>query len=121
MRAAIILTHCYLPFLADPFPRNRSGALQFSKKPDADRLGLTCAQILQMTSSEWIAKVTSIDASAADGNLRGIRVYGTCYDQRTDRLAASLAKTGKGPVMERARKFPRFRTVAPEFHQDSIS
>jgi len=68
-----------------------------SHPEDADRLGMTCAQILEMSSSEWIAKVTSIDDSNVDGQLRGIKTYGTCYDERTDRLAASLARTRKGP------------------------
>src|SRR3984957_8489654 len=90
---ALLLTVSRAPFSA------QSKHPTAQQKPDADRLGLTCAQILQMTSSEWIAKITSIDASTADGNLRGIRVYGACYDQRTDHLAASLAKTGKGPLM----------------------
>lgn len=70
-----------------------------TRKADTDRLGMTCTQILQMTSSEWIAKVTSTDASWEDGQLRGINSYGKCYEERTDRLAASLARAGKGPVM----------------------
>lgn len=66
--------------------------------PHVDLLGMTCAQVLKMTSSEWIAKVVSMDDSQVDGELRGIAGYGKCYDERTDRLAATLARTRKGPT-----------------------
>jgi len=85
------------------------------QKPDPDRLGMTCAQILQMTSSDWIAKVTEIDDSIVDGQLRGIRVYGDCYDERTSRLAASLAKTGKGPRADALKDFQRFEAALKDF------
>jgi hypothetical protein len=91
------------------------------QKPDPDRLGMSCAQILQMTSSEWIAKITSMDASTADGNLRGIRVYGNCYDQRTDRLAVSLAKTGKGPLMGARGNFRDFEQSLQSFTRKALS
>jgi len=68
-----------------------------ARAPDADRMGMTCAQILQLTSSEWIAKITGRDDSEEDGQLRGIKSYGKCYDERTERLGASLARSGKGP------------------------
>ena len=82
---------------------------------------MSCAQILQMTSSEWIAKITSIDDSTADGNLRGIRVYGNCYDQRTDRLAASLAKSGKGPLMGARGNFRDFEQSLQSFTKEGYS
>jgi hypothetical protein len=63
----------------------------------ADRLGMTCAQILAMSSTDWVAKFAGSDASAADVQLRGIRVYGRCFDERTDQLAAALARKGTGP------------------------
>lgn len=62
-----------------------------------DELGMTCAQILAMSSSDYIAKYVSIDDSTVDGQLRGIGWFGHCYDERTARLAASLAKRGVGP------------------------
>jgi hypothetical protein len=80
-------------------------------KAHVDLLGMTCTQVLQMTSSEWIAKVTSRDDSQVDGQLRGIAGYGKCYDERTDRLAASLARTRKGPPA-RARNSFRDLTAA---------
>lgn len=63
----------------------------------ADRLGMSCAQILAMSSTDWISKSAEAHAATGDGELRGIRVYGQCYDGRTDQLAAALARTGRGP------------------------
>ena len=92
------------------------------QKPDPDRLGLSCAQILQMSSYEWIAKITSIDDSTTDGNLRvDSRLWQISrYDQRTDRLAASLAKkSGKGPLDGRGAEIYRdFGAVVAELHQE---
>jgi len=80
-----------------------------TRKASADRMGMTCAQILQITSSEWIAKVTSMNGSSEDAELQGINGYGKCYDERTDRLAASLARSRKGPS---ARERGNFRDLA---------
>jgi hypothetical protein len=91
------------------------------QKPDPDRLGLTCAQILQMSSSDWVAKITGIDDSNADGQLRGIRVYGNCYDQRTDRLKASLAKSGKGPLMGASANFRDFDQALQKFAAKALA
>ena len=120
MRAAIILA-LLLTIPRGPVSAQSQQHTPAQQKPDADRLGLTCAQILQMTSSEWIAKITSIDASTADGNLRGIRVYGTCYDQRTDRLAASLAKSGKGPLMGTRGNFRDFEQSLQNFTKKALA
>jgi len=62
-----------------------------------DDLGLTCTQILAMPSSEYIAKIVATDDSRVDGQLRGIRNFGRCYDERTARLAVSLSRRGIGP------------------------
>jgi hypothetical protein len=63
-----------------------------------DRLGLTCAQMLQMTSTEWVAKFQQTNAGS-EGALRAIAGYGKCYDARTDRLAGALGRSGKRPLM----------------------
>jgi hypothetical protein len=88
----------------------------------SDQLGTTCTQILQTSSTDWVAQFNgkvnpgkNANAGATDrasetsepsaetlevrATLRAIAAYGKCYDARTDRLAASLAKTGKGPLM----------------------
>ena len=74
-------------------------------RPDADRMGMTCAEILQAPSSEWVAKFTSAHDAAGDAQLRGISAYGECYDERTDRLAAALARSRKGPSARERRDF----------------
>jgi hypothetical protein len=120
MRRAIFLA-LFLTIFHEPVSAQSQQRAQAQQKPDADRLGLTCAQILQMISSEWIAKITSIDASTVDGNLRGIRVYGACYDQRTDRLAASLAKSGKGPLMGARGNFRDFEQSLQNFTKKALA
>jgi len=63
-----------------------------------DELGLTCEQVLAMPSADYIAKYVAIDDSRVDGQMRGIGRFGNCYDERTARLAASLARHGHGPA-----------------------
>jgi hypothetical protein len=74
-----------------------------TKAGDADRLGLTCAQILQMTSTAWVAnfaeKAGAPNNAAAPVAVRAITSYGKCYDARTNQVAASLGKSGRGPQM----------------------
>jgi hypothetical protein len=113
------------------------GAQQPSLKQAAasDQLGMTCAQILQMSSTDWIshfngkvnpANDASPDAAAsankpsgeapnAQATLRAIAVYGKCYGARTDRLAASLGKSGKGPLMGVRGNFRDFETALNNF------
>jgi hypothetical protein len=70
--------------------------------PDRDQLGMACAQILAMSSTDWVSQFNEKAKDAAPAQqktLRAIAVYGKCYDARTDRLAASLAKSGAGPLM----------------------
>jgi hypothetical protein len=78
-----------------------------SAKPPAsasarDQLGMTCAQILELSSADWVSQ---FDAKAKDAaspeqkTIRALAAYGKCYDARTDRLAASLARAGAGPLM----------------------
>ena len=74
-----------------------------SKAADADRLGLTCAQILHMTSTAWVAhfaeKTGTPNNTTAPAAVRAITAYGKCYDARTNQVAASLGKSGRGPLM----------------------
>jgi len=91
------------------------------RKSDPDRLGMTCAQILQMTSTEWIAKIAAVDASRADSQLRGIRVYGNCYDARTNSLATALAKTAKGPSANARSDFQDFQRSIEDFTAKALA
>jgi hypothetical protein len=103
-----------------------------------DQLGMSCAQILQMSSTEWIAhsgeKASQTkdakpgaeshgseavkpyaESAGPQATLRAIDAYGKCYDARTDRLAASLAKSGKGPLMGLRGNFRDFETALKNF------
>jgi hypothetical protein len=81
---------------------------------EADRLGMTCAQILQMSSTDWVAHFKEKDASA-EGSLRAIAAFGKCYDARTNRLAATLGKAGKGPLMGARGNFGDFEKALNDF------
>jgi len=78
-----------------------------STKPPAsasarDQLGMTCAQILELTSVDWVSQFNAKAKDAASPEqktIRALAAYGKCYDARTDRLAASLAKSGAAPLM----------------------
>lgn len=80
----------------------------------ADQLGMTCAQILQMSSTDWVTQFKQKEASA-EGTLRAITAYGKCYDARTNRLAASLGKSGKGPLMGARGNFGDFEKALNDF------
>lgn len=84
-----------------------------------DQLGLTCVQILKMTSSEWVAyfreKTNQAAGENPDGILRAIRAYGRCYDASTDRLAAALARKGTGPLMGARENFRNFEAALKAF------
>ena len=76
---------------------------------DRDQLGMTCAQILAMSSSDWVAQFNQkmSDASPEQAKtVRAITLYGKCYDARTDRLAAALGRKGCRPADKRARVPP---------------
>ena len=82
---------------------------------------MTCPQILAISSSEYIARFTAIDDSSEDGQLRGIKRYGTCYDARTDALAASLGRSGKGPLMGARGDFRDFEAALKDFTTKALA
>jgi hypothetical protein len=84
---------------------------------------MTCAQILEMSSTEWIAYFGSkVKASGADASSvpQASAVYGKCYDARTDSLAKSLAKTGKGPSRAARADFVEFETALKNFTAKAV-
>jgi len=87
----------------------------------ADRLGLTCAQILQMTSDGWVKKFISVKDATALSTIQAISVYGKCYDARTNRLAASLGKSGKGPLMGARGNFADFERALNDFTAKALA
>jgi hypothetical protein len=97
----------------NPATRNQS--------PSNDRLGLTCAQILQMSSTDWVKKFTAARDTTPESIMRAITVYGKCYDARTNRLAAALGKSGKGPLMGARGNFGDFERSLADFTAKALA
>jgi hypothetical protein len=87
----------------------------------ADRLGLTCAQILQMPSAEWVKKFNAAKGADERITIRAITSYGGCYDARTNRLAAALGKSGKGPLMGARGNFRDFEKSLTDFAAKALA
>ena len=96
-----------------------------TRAADADRLGLTCAQILQMTSTAWVAhsaeKAGAPGSAAAPATVRAITAYGKCYDARTNQLATSLGKSGRGPLMGALGNFRDFQKALDDFTTKALA
>jgi len=90
-----------------------------AQKKDSDRHGLTCAQVLKFSSTEWVANYNHPQTEAED--LRAIAAYGQCYDARTNRLAALLAKTGKGPLMGARGNLQDFEKALSDFTSNALA
>jgi hypothetical protein len=97
-----------------------------TKAADADRLGLTCAQILQMTSTAWVAHFaektgTPNNAAAQPSAVRAITAYGKCYEARTNQVAASLGKSGRGPLMGATGNFRDLQKALDDFTAKALA
>jgi hypothetical protein len=96
-----------------------------AKAADPDRLGLSCAQILQMTSTAWVAhfaeKTGNPSGAAAQGTVRAITSYGKCYEARTNQLAASLGKNGRGPLMGATGNFRDLQKALDDFTAKALA
>jgi hypothetical protein len=94
-------------------------------RADPDRLGLTCADILKMSSTEWVAyfadKTQPAAADKPSGVARATSAYAKCYDGKTDELAASLAKSGKGPSKAARADFASFETALKAFSVKALA
>jgi hypothetical protein len=90
---------------------------------------MTCAQILAMTSTDWVAhfneqvgeKTGSENKTSSEITIRALAAYGQCYDARTNRLAASLGKSGKGPLMGARANFRDFEQALNEFTAKALA
>jgi hypothetical protein len=100
------------------------------KRSAGDRLGLTCAQILRMTSTDWVAKYVRVKNGAGAANtangkdqaiLSAIDVYGKCYDEGTNRVAAALRRSGKGPLMGARGNFQNFEQALKGFEAKALA
>src|SRR5277367_3973965 len=96
-----------------------------TKAADTDRLGLTCAQILQMTSTAWVAqfaeKAGTRNNAASPVAVRAITEYGKCYEARTNQVAASLGKSGRGPLMGALGNFRDFQKALDDFTAKALA
>ena len=92
-----------------------------AQAPNPDRLGLTCAQILQMASTQWVANFTAKKGEETQSKLRAIAAYGKCYDARTDQLASSLGKSGTGPPMGANGDFRDFDRAVKDFMAKALA
>ncbi len=91
---------------------------------DRDQLGMTCAQILAMSSSDWVAQFNQkmSDASPEQAKtVRAITLYGKCYDARTDRLAAALGRKGAGPQISARGDFRDFEQALQNFTAKALA
>jgi hypothetical protein len=95
------------------------------KGADSDRLGLSCTQILQMTSRAWVAhfaeKTGTANAVAAPAAIRAVTAYGKCYEARTNQVAASLGKSGRGPLMGALGNFRDFQKSLDDFTAKALA
>jgi hypothetical protein len=89
--------------------------------PSADRLGLTCAQVLQMSSGDWVKKFNAAKNESAPSTIQALDAYGKCFDARTTRLAAALGKSGKGPLMGARGNFRDFEQALHNFSSKALA
>lgn len=88
---------------------------------NADQLGMTCPQILEMSSADWVAKFTSEKGSGSPETIRAINTYGKCYETRTEQLAAKLGRAGKGPLMGARGNFQSMEQALKTFTAKSLA
>jgi hypothetical protein len=99
-----------------------ASAGQTKKQPASpDHLGLTCAQIPQMSSTDWIKKFTAAKDPSEPTTIQAISTYGKCYDARTTRLAATLGKSGNGPLMGARGNFGDFEHALNDFTAKTLA
>jgi hypothetical protein len=95
------------------------------KAADPDRLGLSCAQILQKNSTDWIGYFGEKAGLNQPGNpavrLRAVAVYGKCYEARTTQLAAALGKSGRGPLLGALGNFRDFQKALDDFTAKALA
>jgi len=80
-----------------------------------------CAGVLQKSSSDWIAQYTAEHSTSPDDTVAAINTYAKCYDARTSRLAASLGKSGKGPLMGANGNFRDFQAALKDFSTKALA
>jgi hypothetical protein len=74
-----------------------------------------------MSSTDWVKKFTAAKDSTEPTTSQAISAYGKCYDARTNRLAASLGKSGKGPLMGARGNFGDFEHALSDFATKALA
>lgn len=100
--------------------QTRSTPRSASSRGNAEQIGMTCPQILVMSSTDWVAKFTS-EKGSGSSEIRAIDTYGKCYDARTNQLAAKLARAGKGPLMGARGNFQSMEQALKTFTAKSLA
>jgi hypothetical protein len=77
--------------------------------------------MLEKSSSDWVAQFTAEHGSSQEDTIAAIHAYAKCYDARTSRLAASLGKAGKGPLMGANGNFRDFQAALEDFSSKALS
>jgi hypothetical protein len=108
---ALVLLSCAVPS-AEPAQKQSASA---------DHIGLTCTQILQISSTDWIKKFTAAKDATEPSTIQAISAYGKCYEARTTRLATSLEKSGKGPLMGARGNFGDFDHALNDFTAKALA
>lgn len=104
-----------------PAQTRRRRATPRASSAAADRLGLTCPQILAMSSTDWVAKFDKDKGAAPQSSERAIAAYGKCYDERTERLAELLARRRAGPPKRALSDFLSFEDAVKNFTQTAVA
>jgi hypothetical protein len=74
-----------------------------------------------MSSTDWVGKYTAAKAADTQGTIQALGAYGKCYDARSDQLVASLAKSGKGPLMGARGDFRDFEQALKDFTAKALT
>ena len=105
-----------------------ASGIVFQQSPNSDRLGLSCAQILQMSSTQWVShfnekfglKEKDANLSSSDKSLRAIAAYARCYDGRTTHLAEQARKNGGNSLLNASIQFRNFDQALQAFLEKAL-
>jgi hypothetical protein len=86
-----------------------------------DRLGLPCAQILEMSSTDWVAKFNKEKDSSTQATLRAVATYGKCYEARTNELASTLVRKRTAPPKTVRDDFAGFENALSGFIAKAVT
>jgi hypothetical protein len=102
-----------------PAPKAQSGV--GASHSGVTRGTLACSTVLQSSSADYIAQYATAHSTSQDDTLKAIDTYSKCYEARTNRLAASLNKSGKGPLMGANGNFRDFQAALKSFTTKSLA